>query len=331
MNKGIISDNNENLPNFLKNKIDNFFISEDPVQVISNSEIIFFFSETKILTNGFFDTKKLFDCVESWGYCFENEIEVTNKVFIICCDVNVGDTKKISEILNPMNIDVVYVPINENFSQNNIMIGTLNPQVQTKLNQLFSVIFDNKYGVTYTQSTSSEIFNQVLSLKKHYENVLTYQISNLCTNLNLEDDEKLILKSLHSTKKEISQYDDLRVNVLQKLITNTKLNIPIQIFENLSEYLEDKLQEIQDTYTDTTTPIIIDGITFPYPKNSVNSNKIIFILELLNMGYKVIILEDESFLRDKKLVLEIQNDFLQKVEFYKRGYNPKGILIDLKL
>ena len=83
----------------------------DNVDVIKNSEVIFCCVDTNILPSNFLDIKNVMDVVEDFGISFENEIPLYDKMFVICSTLNPGDTKQITEILNPMNLTICYLPL----------------------------------------------------------------------------------------------------------------------------------------------------------------------------------------------------------------------------
>jgi hypothetical protein len=88
------------------------------------------------------------------------------------------------------------------------------------------------------------------------------------------------------------------------------------------------LNNILDNNQDKNIPIIVDGITY-IDSDIINSRKVFVILELLKRGYTVNVLEEESFLKDKKIIQELSHDFTDKVKFFKKGSNVVGEIITL--
>ena len=116
MNIGIIGIGNLglNLLNFLSEQKHEIYVSDvdgDNVEVIKNSDVIFCCVDTNILPSNLLDIKNVMSVVEDFGVSFENEVPLYDKIFVICSTLNPGDTKQISEILNPMNLSICYLPL----------------------------------------------------------------------------------------------------------------------------------------------------------------------------------------------------------------------------
>lgn len=107
---------------------------------------------------------------------------------------------------------------------------------------------------------------------------------------------------------------------------------PINTAEEISTNLDNHnifiLNNILDNYQDKNIPIIIDGITYG-GTDTVNSRKVFVILELLKRGYIVNVLEEESFLKNRKIILELSHDFGDSVKFYKKDSKIVGQLVNL--
>jgi hypothetical protein len=308
--------------------ISNFFSSNDDLEVIKNSEIIFFIEKTPLLPNNTFDTKKLFDVINSWGYCFENEIPVQNKIFVIVCNLNIGESNKINEILNPMNIEVVYVPPTSNIHLGKIVLGTLNQQVISTLTNLFVGMGFKNLSITSMSSKSAEIVNLL-------ENTFYYMIHTYTKMVDeiMEDKGEMMLVNQFLGLGNHSETLDMKLKneVLSQYIkeNGTPINFSDEISHNIENHTIFTLNNILDTHTDLSKPIIIDGITYEDSVDDINPDRMFLILELLKRGYTVNIIESESFLKNKKMVLELSNDYGNKVKFYKMGSQIHGSLVSL--
>ena len=70
-------------PTFIDRVGNGIITNDDEVKTIELSDVVFYFNDTKLSPNNSFDTKNLHDLVEVWGYCFETEIPVNGKTFVI--------------------------------------------------------------------------------------------------------------------------------------------------------------------------------------------------------------------------------------------------------
>ncbi len=146
----------------------------DNVEVIRNSDIIFCCVDTHILPSNFLDIKNVMDVVEDFGIAFENEIPLYDKMFVICSTLNPGDTKQITEILNPMNLTICYLPLivdaNNILSSleklNTLVVGNIDPHVSSKIATLFN---NNNLKIVTMTSRSAEIYRLAYSTYIHYK------------------------------------------------------------------------------------------------------------------------------------------------------------------
>ena len=299
-------------------------------ETIKDNDIVLYFQESSLTSKGFFDTTKLFEIVELWGYCFENGIPVTNKILVICCDTNPGDTKQIHEILNPMNINVCFLPLhNTNIERNRLFVGTLNNWVVSRLSSFLNeVFFDNIHLIEMT-STSSEVLNLGLSQSKLSQNLILENYKNILTkNSNIEE---LPLVEIFLNLKHQNEYleDILRNEVLSNYILSKRLpnNVAKRVDDEKQKNVDFIISEFEKLELPTTTPIIIDGICFPN-SNQVDYFRNRIITKILELNYQVTIVESESFIRGKG-PKEMLNDFGDKVKFHKRGSTPTGYVLPL--
>lgn len=304
--------------------------SVESEETLKNHDVIFFFQESNLTTEGLFDTTKLYEMVEMWGYCFENGISVENKTFILCCDLNPGDTKKIHEILNPMNINVCYLPIhNTNLIPPRIPVGTLNPLVVSQVSDLLNKTFFQSVHVFSMTSLSVEILNLGLSQSKLSKNLSLINYKNTLIQSSVSDEYSLF-ESFLDYKPQIEYKEDIfRNEVLSKFIKLQRLpnNVSERVIEEQQKNVEFVVQSFLKSETPKSTNVILDGLCY---SNSVlvDYNKYQVVKELVGLGYEIIIIETENFIKGKT-PLEILNDLGQKVKFYKKGSEVQGYVLPL--
>lgn len=304
--------------------------SVESEETLKNHDVIFFFQESNLTTEGLFDTTKLYEMVEMWGYCFENGISVENKTFILCCDLNPGDTKKIHEILNPMNINVCYLPIhNTNLIPPRIPVGTLNPLVVSQVSDLLNKTFFQSVHVFSMTSLSVEILNLGLSQSKLSKNLSLINYKHTLIQSSVSDEYSLF-ESFLDYKPQIEYKEDIfRNEVLSKFIKLQRLpnNVSERVIEEQQKNVEFVVQSFLKSETPKSTNVILDGLCY---SNSVlvDYNKYQVVKELVGLGYEIIIIETENFIKGKT-PLEILNDLGQKVKFYKKGSEVQGYVLPL--
>lgn len=321
MKIGVI--NKSNHSSFIQQLTNNFeFNPEDEVLTIRNSDIVFFFDEVTVLPNNTFDTKNLNEIIETWGYCFENEIDVNGKIFVICSNINPNEFQRINEILNPMNIDVVYLPPTSEVNQGKIVLGTLNPLVISRIqSSLINLGFKN-LSITTMSPSSAEIVN----LLDNNLNYLKYTYNKMIDEVLDEKGDGGIVNNFLKLGNPSETLDmKLKNDVFQSFIDKKKtpINFAGDINYNLENHNIYVLNKILDNNTELSTPIIIDGITY-CESDIVDNKKMFIVLELIKRGYEVVVLEEDSFLKNKKIINELYHDFGDRVKFYKKNSEISG-------
>lgn len=329
----------------------NLKATTDNIEVISNSDIIFNFTTELSLPNGKFDISKTMEIVEEFGYAFENEIPVNEKVFVICSPLNPGDTKSIFEILSPFTIDVCYNPLNvrngsilQDFENLDLLIlGTSNPITVNNLTKIYSGFSKKELNVSILSYKAAEItklsISSFLAFKSNYANF----IGDLCSVSNIENEINLVLDCLSKDKriggdylkfgvgfggpnlpKEIRSFNTYCESIGMKVSMIDDLEL---ISESHNKFLKERLIK---NNPDKEIPFNIYGIS--YKNNSditVESKKLSLVYDLLNDGYMVNIVDSSLISKNKKLMLELTNDFSGKIKIYKNGTKPLGF--DIKL
>lgn len=313
---------------FVEKYIDSVITNDDDIVTIESSDIVFYFEDIKLLPNNTFDTKNLHNLVESWGYCFENEIPVHGKTFVIGCNVNKGEIQSIHEILNPMNIDIVYLPPTKDVDDGKIILGTLNQFVLSKLSSVLGGMDIKNLSITNMSFSSSEITNLLDSNFRYLKLTYKKMIEEICDK---KDEINLIEKFINLEDVHEDMNMKLKNEVLSTFITvnESPINFPSDINNNLENDLIFNLNQTLDQNSDTSIPLIIDGVTYVNDPTNTNNRKIFGILQLLKQGYTIHILESEDFLKSKKMVSEFYHDYKEKVKFYKKGTDVDGVRVNL--
>jgi nucleotide sugar dehydrogenase len=355
MNIGIIGVGNLglNLLNFLSEQQHEIYVSDvdgDNVDVIRNSDIIFCCVDTNILPSNFLDITNVMNVVEDFGVSFEDEIPLYNKTFVICSTLNPGDTKKIMEILNPMNLKVCYLPLivqsnNILSSLNNlktIVVGSLDSEVINTITDIFQPSKNNKLNVISMTSKSAEIYRLAYSSFLHTKINFANFLGELMLNYGTSDETKLLLKSL-GYDNAISENNfnfgfgvggpwiPTENRVLGQVSNDNKLEfiLPFVNEDFNSNHHQFVKKHFISLNPDKTTPFVFTGIG--YKDNSIDiteSPKFELVSDLLKDGYTVYIIESDEFIRNKKVVKELIFDFGEKVKFFKQGTSPKGVHIN---
>ena len=355
MNIGIIGVGNLglNLLNFLSEQQHEIYVSDvdgDNVDVIRNSDIIFCCVDTNILPSNFLDITNVMNVVEDFGVSFEDEIPLYNKTFVICSTLNPGDTKKIMEILNPMNLKVCYLPLivqsnNILSSLNNlktIVVGSLDSEVINTITDIFQPSKNNKLNVISMTSKSAEIYRLAYSSFLHTKINFANFLGELMLNYGTSDETKLLLKSL-GYDKSISENNfnfgfgvggpwiPTENRVLGQVSNDNKLEfvLPFVNEDFNSNHHQFVKKHFISLNPDKTTPFVFTGIGYKDMSIDITeSPKSELVSEFLKEGYTVYIIESDEFIKNMKVVKELIFDFGEKVKFFKQGTSPKGVYVN---
>jgi nucleotide sugar dehydrogenase len=355
MNIGIIGVGNLglNLLNFLSEQQHEIYVSDvdgDNVDVIRNSDIIFCCVDTNILPSNFLDITNVMSVVEDFGVSFEDEIPLYNKTFVICSTLNPGDTKKIMEILNPMNLKVCYLPLivqsnNILSSLNNlktIVVGSLDSEVINTITDIFQPSKNNKLNVISMTSKSAEIYRLAYSSFLHTKINFANFLGELMLNYGTSDETKLLLKSL-GYDNAISENNfnfgfgvggpwiPTENRVLGQVSNDNKLEfvLPFVNEDFNSNHHQFVKKHFISLNPDKTTPFVFTGIGYKDMSIDITeSPKSELVSEFLKEGYTVYIIESDEFIKNMKVVKELIFDFGEKVKFFKQGTSPKGVYVN---
>jgi UDP-glucose 6-dehydrogenase len=351
MNIGIIGIGNLglNLLNFLSEQKHEIYVSDvdgDNVEVIKNSDVIFCCVDTNILPSNLLDIKNVMSVVEDFGVSFENEVPLYDKIFVICSTLNPGDTKQISEILNPMNLSICYLPLivksDNTLSLETLVIGTIDSHIVNTISDIFQPHQDKKINVISMTSKSAEIYRLAYSSYIYYKINFANFLGELMLNFGTSDETKLLLKSLGYDKSIAEQnfnfgfgvggpWIPTENRVFGQVANGNKLDFVLPFVNddfnlNHNEFIKNHFIK---TNPDKSQPFVISGIG--YKDNSISikeSSKLELVYGLLKEGYTVFIIESDEFIKNVKVVKELVFDFGEKVKFFKKGTSPKGVYIN---
>jgi len=351
MNIGIIGIGNLglNLLNFLSEQKHEIYVSDvdgDNVEVIKNSDVIFCCVDTNILPSNLLDIKNVMSVVEDFGVSFENEVPLYDKIFVICSTLNPGDTKQISEILNPMNLSICYLPLivksDNTLSLETLVIGTIDSHIVNTISDIFQPHQDKKINVVSMTSKSAEIYRLAYSSYIYYKINFANFLGELMLNFGTSDETKLLLKSLGYDKSIAEQnfnfgfgvggpWIPTENRVFGQVANGNKLDFVLPFVNddfnlNHNEFIKNHFIK---TNPDKSQPFVISGIG--YKDNSISikeSSKLKLVYGLLKEGYTVFIIESDEFIKNVKVVKELVFDFGEKVKFFKKGTSPKGVYIN---
>jgi UDP-glucose 6-dehydrogenase len=321
-------------------------VDGDNYEVIKNSDVIFCCVDTNILPSNLLDIKNVMSVVEDFGVSFENEVPLYNKIFVICSTLNPGDTKQISEILNPMNLSICYLPLIVNsdntLSLETLVIGTIDSHIVNTISDIFQPHQDKKINVVSMTSKSAEIYRLAYSSYIYYKINFANFLGELMLNFGTSDETKLLLKSLGYDKSIAEQnfnfgfgvggpWIPTENRVFGQVANGNKLDFVLPFVNddfnlNHNEFIKNHFIK---TNPDKSQPFVISGIG--YKDNSISikeSSKLELVYGLLKEGYTVFIIESDEFIKNVKVVKELVFDFGEKVKFFKKGTSPKGVYIN---
>ena len=321
MNIGIIGVGNLglNLLNFLSEKQHVIYVSDvdgDNVDVIKNSDVIFCCVDTNILPSNFLDIKNVMNVVEDFGIAFESEIPLYNKIFVICSTLNPGDTKQISEILNPMNLSVCYLPLiveSDNILSSLInletmVVGSLDLQVINTITDIFQPKQNKNLNVISMTSKSAEIYKLAHSSFIHNKINFANFLGELMLSCGTSDETKLLLKSLGYNKSITNNNFNFGFGVggpwipsenrvLGQVSNNNKLDFVLPFVNedfNLNHHQFIKKHFIS-LNPDKTIPFVFTGIGYKDMSIDITeSPKFELVSDFLKEGYIVYIIESDE-------------------------------------
>ena len=309
--------------------VNNVHISEVTEKFLETNDIIFLFDEPKLNSVNIYDLGNLNLMTDLWGYSFENDISVSGKIFVICTDMNVGETNRIHELLNPMNIEIVFCPIhNKIIDEKKKIIGTLNPIVFSDLSNLFSKIYDNleSFQMSYE---SAELLNLSLSQIKLAQNIHLKSIEKLFESVQKKQDYKIFEKFIVTKQEEETVEDLLRNSVLSTFYSHKKIfqNPASRNFDDKNQIQELILNNILNEHTNKVIPLVLRNICY-CGTQVIDPSKYHLIKNLIKNDYKILILEDQNVISGN-IPKELHNDFGDKVKFYLSNSQVDGVFLDV--
>ena len=320
-------------------------------EVILESDVIYTFVQTPSLPSGEYDTTYLMEVVKDFKK-FENYDQKTqNKLFVIGCTTNPGDTKTVEEKLKPLGVIVAYNP--EFIAQGEIvkgleyadlvLVGTENLETINILKRIYEKIQKTDVKMCSMSPTAAEItkigINCFLTTKISYANM----IGEILISSKLHNEVDEVLTTIGKDSRIGHKYlnygfgfggpclpRDNRAlgNYAKKLGLETNLPYTIDNF-NLEHSNFLKSYFISQN-PNKKVPFVFNYISYKKGTDMlVESQQLKLAKDLLNEGYSVNIIEEDSILNNSEFVNEIESNYPNQVEFYKLGSNPKGFKINI--
>ena len=320
-------------------------------EVISQSDVIYTFVQTPSLPSGEYDITYLMEVVEDFKK-FENyKQKIQNKLFVIGCTTNPGDTKIVEEKLEPLGVIVAYNP--EFIAQGEIvkgleyadlvLVGTENLETINILKRIYEKIQKTDVKMCPMSPTAAEItkigINCFLTTKISYANM----IGEILISSKLQNEVDEVLTTIGKDSRIGRKYlnygfgfggpclpRDNRAlgNYAKKLGLETNLPYTIDNF-NLEHSNFLKSYFISQN-PNKEVPFVFNYISYKKGTDMlVESQQLKLAKDLLNEGYSVNIIEEDSILNNSEFVNEIESNYPNQVKFYKLGSNPIGFKINI--
>jgi UDPglucose 6-dehydrogenase len=178
--------------------------TSDPIEIITNSDIIFTFIETLPFLDGNIDTSVVFEVANLFFDVSKLDIPLYEKKFVICTTTNPGDVEQIQKKLDMFNIQVAYHPV---LSENGeivstlknsdlLLIGTNHQQIFDNIIQIYQKIQNKSINAFMMDTKSAEVAKLAISSFVSIKNTFANMVGNLMTNLGIDKDINLVLNAM---------------------------------------------------------------------------------------------------------------------------------------
>lgn len=326
----------------------NFTFHIEINKIITDSDIIFIFTNPKDNIDGNIDTSELLSVINHFYDLSALNIDVHDKKLVVCGLTNLGDMMSVYERLKMFNVEVAYHPqfnsdgdVYYEFKHTNfILVGTNSKNIFNDIIVIYSKIQSNEVNAFMMSLSSAEIarmaINSYTTMKINFSNL----IANLLGKSGLQDEINLVLTALKEfVKKQENTFNhnlgfggpvipkDNRL--LSKYIDMTGLhnNIPKIMDEFNKEYLIQVKELYKKMNSDKTIPFIIDSVSYNQKSDSTEeSQRLKLCIDLLEEGYYVNVIENDDISYNLN---ELSKHYDNRLKFYPKNTNPKGIKINL--
>jgi UDPglucose 6-dehydrogenase len=319
-----------------------FSATNDVVELIEKSDMIFTFVDTVPTLNGGNDTTKVFEITNHFFTASQLDKPIYNKKFIIGSTMNPGETEQIQQKLHMFNIQVGYNPtmssqgniIDDYYNSNIVIIGTEYEELSNELIKLYNKIQTTNVNIHVMSTIAAEItklsLNAFSSMKISFANML----GDLFIKSELESESKIILNAIGDKSLKYGfGYGGINLPRDTKTLTDylTKYDIDTTLITSIKESNENHSKFLKEHYISQNPnkdiPFIIEEIGFKKDTdNLVNSQPWNLCVELLNEGYHIGVIDNHQLGNQFN---ELSLSYNNRLKFYKSGTKPEGYLIKL--
>jgi UDPglucose 6-dehydrogenase len=322
--------------------------TSDPIEIITNSDIIFTFIETLPFLDGNIDTSVVFEVANLFFDVSKLDIPLYEKKFVICTTTNPGDVEQIQKKLDMFNIQVAYHPV---LSENGeivstiknsdlLLIGTNHQQIFDNIIQIYQKIQNKSINAFMMDTKSAEVAKLAISSFVSIKNTFANMVGNLMTNLGIDKDINLVLNAMGGDSRigtkefkysfgfggPITSRDNKALNYILEN-SKTDVNLISKIDDLNKLHLDFLKKKYVNQNPDKSIPFVINGLSYKKNTNILESSQQYQLcLDLLNEGYIINVVEDPLVSSKLNSLSESYNG---RLKFYKSGTKPEGILINL--
>jgi UDPglucose 6-dehydrogenase len=322
--------------------------TSDPIEIITDSDIIFTFIETLPFLDGNIDTSVVFEVANLFFDVSKLDIPLYEKKFVICTTTNPGDVEQIQKKLDMFNIQVAYHPV---LSENGeivstlknsdlLLIGTNHQQIFDNIIQIYQKIQNKSINAFMMDTKSAEVAKLAISSFVSIKNTFANMVGNLMTNLGIDKDINLVLNAMGGDSRigtkefkysfgfggPIISRDNKALNYI---LENSKadVNLISKIDELNKLHLDFLKKKYVNQNPDKSIPFVINGLSYKKNTNILESSQQYQLcLDLLNEGYTINVVEDPLVSSKLNSLSESYNG---RLKFFKVGSKVEGFLIDI--
>lgn len=322
--------------------------TSDPIEIITNSDIIFTFIETLPFLDGNIDTSVVFEVANLFFDVSKLDIPLYEKKFVICTTTNPGDVEQIQKKLDMFNIQVAYHPV---LSENGeivstlknsdlLLIGTNHQQIFDNIIQIYQKIQNKSINAFMMDTKSAEVAKLAISSFVSIKNTFANMVGNLMTNLGIDKDINLVLNAMGGDSRigakefkysfgfggPIISRDNKALNYILEN-SKTDVNLISKIDELNKLHLDFLKKKYVNQNPDKSIPFVINGLSYKKNTNILESSQQYQLcLDLLNEGYTINVVEDPLVSSKLNSLSESYNG---RLKFFKVGSKVEGFLIDI--
>jgi UDPglucose 6-dehydrogenase len=322
--------------------------TSDPIEIITNSDIIFTFIETLPFLDGNIDTSVVFEVANLFFDVSKLDIPLYEKKFVICTTTNPGDVEQIQKKLDMFNIQVAYHPV---LSENGeivstlknsdlLLIGTNHQQIFDNIIQIYQKIQNKSINAFMMDTKSAEVAKLAISSFVSIKNTFANMVGNLMTNLGIDKDINLVLNAMGGDSRigakefkysfgfggPIISRDNKALNYILEN-SKTDVNLISKIDDLNKLHLDFLKKKYVNQNPDKSIPFVINGLSYKKNTNILESSQQYQLcLDLLNEGYTINVVEDPLVSSKLNSLSESYNG---RLKFFKVGSKVEGFLIDI--